>query len=360
MGVLDRALTAARGEEPDKVPVVLQVYSLVLKRLVGVTEYEYYQNSELQLKAKMAFQERFPEVLNVGMGMLPEYGEFVGPLPTAFGANLEWMSDAPPYVVNYPIKDPEDVDRLVESGIPDPREQGVSVEILSRLEKFMDEFPKELQERYWYVDGNIQAGAYIEGAALTMGYDRFLIWLRLHPKTLHKWLSFATDWYLEYCKAIEEVVGKCKVLWVPDHSPSMVGERQFREFLLPYLNKVFDKYPNALKIWHNEGSVGHMLKAVDEIKADVWHFGPFDDPVQCKRQTHFCLQGNLHPPWLTRNSPKDIEELCKDLILKIAEGGGFWLSTGGGMAPDTPFENIQAILTASDTYGEYPIRSESP
>ena len=359
MNVLERALAAVKGEEPDKVPVVLQVYSLVLKQIVGVTEYKYYQNSRLQLKAKIAFQERFPEVLNVGMGMLPEYGEFVGPIPTAFGADLEWTEDAPPYVVNYPIKNAEDVDRLIESGLPDPRVEGVSAEILRRLEYFTENFPTELKERYWYVDGNIQAGAYIEGAALTMGYDKFLIWLRLHPKTLHRWLGFATDWYLEYCKAIEEVVGRCRILWVPDHSPSMVGEEQFREFLLPYLNKVFDKYPKALKIWHNEGSVGHMLDAVDEIRADVWHFGAFDDPVQCKEKTHFCLQGNLHPPWMARNSPQEIEETCRDLILKIAEGGRFWLSTGGGMAPDTPFENIQAIIKAVDTYGKYPIRRGS-
>jgi len=358
LDVLDRALSAVKGEEPDKVPIVLQVYSLVLKRLVGVTEYEYYQNSQLQIEAKVAFQKRFPELLNAGMGMLPEYAEFVGPIPTAFGASLEWMEDAPPYVSNCPIEDPKDVDRLIERGLPDPREEGVSVEILRRLEYFTKNFPPELKETYWYVDGYVQAGAYLEGAALTMGYDNFLLWLRLHPLSLHKWLNFATDWYLEYCKAIEEVVGECRMLWVPDHSPSMMGEEQFREFLLPYLNKVFDRYPKALKIWHNEGSVGHMLDAIDEINADVWHFGPFDIPRDCKEKTHFCLQGNIHPPWLASNTPSEIERACRSLIDETAVGGRFWLSTGGGMAPDTPFENIESIIKAVDDYGTYPIRGD--
>jgi uroporphyrinogen-III decarboxylase len=349
MSIWDRAVLVALGKKEDEIPIVLQAYSLVLKRFANVKEYEYYHNVKLQLEAKIAFQKRFPEVINIGMGTFPEHGEFVGPIPTAFGGELKWMEDSPPYVIE-PIKKPEDVDKIVEAGIPESN-AGVASEILKMLEYFYEWFPKDIREEYGYVDGVLCPGACVEGAALAMGYDKFFIWMRLYPDVVHKWLRIATDWYLKYCEAMEEIVGKCKVLWIPDHTPHMVNKEQFNEFVLPYLNKVFGKYKGALRIWHNEGKVGNKLRDIDKIDAEVWHFGPFDDVTQVRAKTHFCLQGNLHPPYFAKYSIKEIEEKCKELIMNIGIGK-FWLSTGGGMAPGTPFRNIDAMIKFAKKYTE--------
>jgi uroporphyrinogen-III decarboxylase len=345
MSIWDRAVSAALGEKTDEIPVVLMVYAPVLKEFVGVKEYEYYHSAELQVEAKVAFQRRFPKVINIGMGTFPEHGEFVGPIPTAFGGKLRWMEDQPPYVEEYLIKSPEDVDRIAESGLPDS-DAGVAQEVLKMLEYFSERFPRDLRDEYGYVDGVVCPGACIEGAALSMGYDKFLTWMYRHPDALHKWLKISTDWYLEYCKAIEEVVGDCKVLWVADHTSYMVGKNKFLEFILPYINKVFNNYKKAFRIWHNEGKVGHILAEVNKINAEVWQFGPYDDVVQCRNKTHFCLQGNLHPPNLLKHTPKEVEEECHELIKELWPSK-FWLSTGGGMSPGTPFQNIDAIVKAA-------------
>jgi len=356
MEVLERILSVVRGEEPDKVPVVLLCYGLVLKSIYGVKEIEYYQNVKLQLDSKIEFIKMFPEILNMQMGTYPEYGEFVGPIPTAFGGKLGWHEDDPPYVAEPPIKTPEDVDRLAAQGVPDPRIVGVTQEILRRLDYFIEHFPKDLREKYGYIDGNLYPGLCVEGAALSMGYDKFLIWLRLHPDVIHKWLRLATDFYLKYCDALEEKVGKCKFLFIPDHMASMVSKKQFEEFILPYLNKVFNRYKGAIRIWHNEGYVGYMLDAVDKIDAEVWHLGPKENLIEVKEKTHFVMCGNLHPPHVVKSTPQQIEEECRDLILKAAPGGRFFLSTGGGMAPGTTAWQIRAFIRAADKYGVYPIR----
>jgi len=353
--ILERMLKAVRGEEPDKVPVVLQVYALVLKGVHGISEYEYYHNVDLQLEAKIEFLRMFPEVFNLPMGVLPEYGEFIGPIPTAFGGKMGWPEDDPPYVAEYPIKSPEDVDRLVEAGIPDPREEGITREILRRLEHFIKKFPRDLRETHGYLDGNLFPGALVEGAALSMGYDKFLIWMRRYPDVIHKWLRHATEFYLRYCEAIEEIVGKCKILFLADHMASMVGRDHFNEFILPYLNRVFDRYHKALRIWHNEGRCGHMLDAIDKLNADVWQCGPKDDVLEIKEKTHFTVCGNIHPPSILKMTPKKLEEECRDLILKAASGGRFWLGTGGGMAPGTSPWHIRAFVRAVEKYGVYPI-----
>lgn len=350
MSVWDRAVEVALGRNKSEIPVVLLAYGLVLKNHGPMKEYEYYQNIKLQLDAKVAFQHRFPEVLNIGIGAYPEYGEFVGPIPTAFGGKLAWLDDAPPYISEYPIKNPEDVDRLAEAGVPESH-AGIASQFLEKLEYFHRWFPMELREKYSYLDGVVYPGLCVEGAALAMGYDTFLLWMRLHPDVVHKWLRLASDWYLKYCEAIEDVVGKCKILWIPDHTASMVGRSHFKEFILPYLNKIFNVYSSAFRIWHNEGKVEHMLDEIDRINAEVWHFGAFDSPIKC-RKTHFCLQGNLHPPLFKKFTLRDVEQKCSELVEKVGVGR-FWLSTGGGIAPNTPFRNIDAMIKIANKLSKY-------
>jgi len=343
----EEAVAIARGKESGIVPVVLHIYGMVLKRFGGVKEYDYYQNVKLQLESRIAFQHRFPEVLNI-MGGFPEYMEGNGPIPTAFGGEVRWMDDAPPYVSNYPIRVPEDVDKIIEAGLPDAG-AGVASEVLRRIEYFYEWFPKDLREKYGYVDGVICTGGCVEGAALSMGYDKFFTWMRKCPDVLHKWLTFSTDWQLKYCKAIEEIVGSCKLLFIPDHVPHMTGKEQFREFVLPYLNKILGQYKSALRLWHNEGGTGHMLEEVDNIDAEIWHFGPSENIPKCIEKTHFCLMGNIHPPDFAKMSPEQVSTACEDIISK-AGAKRLWLSTGGGMSPGTPFKNIDAMVSIAKKY----------
>lgn len=121
---------------------------------------------------------------------------------------------------------------------------------------------------------------------------------------------------------------------------------------------IFRRYTKAVKIWHNEGCVKHMLDSVDKVEADVWHFGASDPPARCKSETHFCLMENIHPPSFTRKTVRQVEEGCRRLISEVAYGGGFWLSTGGGMTSDTPLRSVEAMIRTAYEYGRYPERLE--
>lgn len=362
MDIVDRALTSAKHKEPDKVPFVLLIYGLRLKEFFGITEYEYYQNFNYQLQAKLAFIKRFPEVLLCwsSMSTLPEGGYEIGAVATAFGGKMEWMKDAPPWVKEPAIKSIEDIDKICSQDIPDPRKQGVSVRLIEGLKYFNDWFPLDVRRKYCYIDGNVgPSSLFIEGAALAIGYDKWLTWLYMHPKELKKFHEVATKWYIEFTEALSEIVEEPRFIFVPDHSPSFVNKEQFKEFILPYFNEFFGKYKKVLKndglrIWHNEGRVGHMLEEVDKIDAEVWQFGASEDLNEVKNKTHFCLMGNLDPPSiLLKGSPEEVYNETVKIIKKIGEGGGLWISSGGGVAPKTPFKNLEAIIKAINEHGKY-------
>jgi uroporphyrinogen-III decarboxylase len=345
MSLWEKVVDVALGKNKEEIPVVLWAYSLVLKRFEQVTERKYYEDVKVQLRSILAFQKRFPEIVNIHT--YPSAGEGVCAISNAFGGKIIWMENSPPYADTI-IKEPEDVDKLASVGIPEAN-VGIAGDLLKKLEYFYDWLPKDLRENYGYLDGVVYAPICVEGAAIAMGYDKFFIWMRLYPDVVHKWLNITTEWYLRYCKAIEDIVGKCKFLIIPDHSPHMVNKEQFNEFVLPYLNKVFGKYKGALRLWHNEGKVGNKLEDIDKIDAEIWHFGPFDDETIVRAKTHFCLMGNIHPPEFEKCSPKEVDIKCKKLIEKVGIGK-FWLSTGGGLAPNTPFKNIDALIASAKKY----------
>ncbi|GBC74976.1 hypothetical protein HRbin06_00284 [archaeon HR06] len=64
--------------------------------------------------------------------------------------------------------------------------------------------------------------------------------------------------------------------------------------------------------------------------------------------------GNLHPPGiLLKGKPEEVYQETVRIIKMAGEGGGLWISSGGGMAPNTPFENIDAIIKAIEDHGRY-------
>ncbi|MEM4312064.1 MAG: uroporphyrinogen decarboxylase family protein [Nitrososphaerales archaeon] len=361
MDPVERALIAAKHEEPDKVPFVPAPYSLLFKDFIGVKEVDYYSSWKYQIEGKVAFLKRFPEALLPWsyISVMPEGGE-MGVIATAFGGRITWMADAPAWVSYTPVNSPEDVDRLLENGIPDPRKVGESAHLLKGMKYFKDWFPLDVRRKYQYVEGNVGLGNPLaEGAALAMGYDKYLIWVFQSPKELHKFMDLCTEFYIEYVETHAEIVGEPKFYLLMDHMPSFVNAKQFEEFILPYFNRVLDKYSSVLKegglrIWHNEGRVSHMYEAIDKIHAEVWHFGGFEDISLAKKKTHFCLMGNLHPPGvLLKGSSKDVYDETVKIIKLAGERGGLWISSGGGVAPQTPLENFEAIIKAIDDYGKY-------
>lgn len=56
---------------------------------------------------------------------------------------------------------------------------------------------------------------------------------------------------------------------------------------------------------------------------------------------------------LWRGTPALVEEQAREAIEILAPGGGLILGPGCAMAPDTPAENVHALIEAARKYGRY-------
>jgi len=340
-------------KQPKQVPVVVWGSAPFLTRMAGIKEKEYYLNPQLKVQVQISFQRDFPDIL-MFPGIWADFGSVVE--PSAFGCEVVWFEQDAPYV-KPAVENVKDIAKLK---LPDPEKSGLMPKALEQYTYMWDHVDKELIRDYGYLDGVAYCLGPIETSALIMGYDKFFIQLYDNPDLIHKLLNLVTEGLLIWLKAQQEINGEIKRLFVGDHMPTQLSSSHFEEFCLPYLSKIYQNFPRAVKLYHNEGNVSHILTRIPEIGADIFHFGiatkfnkvspSLEDLKRAKRKIgeKICLMGNLDPlgELLNVDSEK-VLALCKERIRYGAHGGGYFLSSGGGMAPGTPKENIQAMVEAT-------------
>lgn len=337
-------LDAVNHMEPSRIPVAFWgPISPSLMSFMGVGAKSYYLDAEVKLKTQLDFLNMFPEAIGVP-GIWPEFGSVA--LPSAMGCEVIWLDDDAP-VARPMLTDINDVLKLKS---PDPGQAGfLSVE-LQQWEYFWRHTDKRFIDEYGYLDGAAYTLGPVEAAGLMRGYTDFFVDLYLHPKLIHQLLEINTETIIKYLKATEKINGKIKRLAVADHIPTQISPEHVKEFWLPYLSAIYKEFHYAeIRLWHNEGSCRHILPLLRELGANVWHFGD-DSVAEAKKSVGdcFCLMGNLHPVHILANGDyTTVFNAAVDIIKAGSQGGGLWLSSGGGMAPGTPKENIQAIIDAS-------------
>jgi len=84
-----------------------------------------------------------------------------------------------------------------------------------------------------------------------------------------------TETLLEWLRFYEQHQGvKFTRGCLSDHFPTMVSPVHFKEFCLPYMQEIFSECPSkAVKIYHNDGGIEHLLNLLPHIGFDILHSG---------------------------------------------------------------------------------------
>jgi uroporphyrinogen decarboxylase len=71
------------------------------------------------------------------------------------------------------------------------------------------------------------------------------------------------------------------------------------------------------------------------------------------------FSGNLSPTLLATGKRSEIKSYAKELIRKLAPGGGYIFSSGHSINPAIPPKNYELMQNIRQKYGIYPIRTNS-
>lgn len=339
MTALERCLAVLNGELPDCVPVVQQNYLFSI-RYGGHRMADVIRNGHLLADCLIKTCEDFG------------YDGLTVDLDTAasaeiLGCRIQFREDEPAIVAKPIMTALADVDCLKLPRDKMPGRSKTYVDCVARLvEKigdqklvcaFCDQGPFSL-------------------AALVRGVEDFLLDLT-DPESkllIHR--------LLEICSQVTEMFGKllieagAHVVLFGDSlaSPDVVSPAIYREFILPYEQKVVSRLKGKGSFigLHICGNVTAILTDMAKTGADLLDI---DYKTDLHRVAETCkgitIRGPLDPSGvLCLGTPDLVKAKSKEAIDILGKKGRLLLSSGCDMSPNTPAENVQAVTSAAHDF----------
>ena len=262
--------------------------------------------------------------------------------PEAFGAEAVFADMEVPTVTGRLVDNEADVARLLVPAVGAGRTP-VYIETVRRLSARAGGLP-------------VLAGMMgpFTLAARLRGIGEALVDTIDRPVLMHALLAKATDFLLAYARAFK-AAGADGVI-VADPVAGLMSPRALAEFSSAYIRRLVEAVGDDTFeiIVHNCGARLAHLPALWESGAKVFHFGqPMDlAAALAEAPPGVVLSGNLDPSAVfVRATPEAVREQTVGLLRAMDRApGGFVISSGCDLPPNTPLANIEAFYQAVRGY----------
>jgi len=329
---------AAHGGEFDAPPVALIVDSPWIPGYLGISTLDYLTVPEVWLEANLRMEREFADVI-----FLPGFWIEVGMCaePSALGCKVSLYPNKTP-VAHPMISGIEEAGRITE---PNPLVDGFMPMILNyyrRLEPRINDAG--------HVVRMVAARGPLTVATHLMGVSNFLLGMKLDPDATHRLLRTTASLVKNWLHAQADAIRQAEGILVLDDIAGFMSPKDYREFAHPYLKEVFDAFPGAVKMFHNDTNNPACYEFYRELGIHVLNFTHLQ-PLSKVRELvgpDICLLGNVPPlDVLTKGTPEQVRESAVECLRRYGSRKGLILSAGGGTSPGTPGANIRALVQSA-------------
>lgn len=332
MKPIERILTAARVMPglPDCVPTIPLILNAAA-RVYGVKMSEYQKNGEIRAKAQIAGQKLYGhDGVTSGTDLCHE--------AEAMGSKIRFPEDTLCSVEEHVLKTYEDIDKLE---VPDPKKAARMPEMLKCLGILRKEVGDEV------VVIGVGVGPFTILGQLR-GLETLLTDIKKNPDWVKKATDITTEVGITYGKAQLEAGAHVIVTLEPMSDALILSTEQFDEFVLPGLKKYSEAFKEAGGIWlpYMAGDTTPVLERFVDIGAPTLGVDWFVDLADAKKRIgdKLLLFGNIRPLLILYGTPEEVAKEAEECIEKAGKGGGFCLSSGCEVPPESPPANIKAIV----------------
>ena len=330
MNALERVARRLRGKPVDRRPN-FDIYMQRAAHEVARPLSRYYLDHRVLVEANLAVLDRFsPDIVQAISDPYREASDL--------GLEVEWPEDALPLRRAILLASPGDAARLRPVAPEDGRRMSDRLDAV-RL----------LRERVW---DSVPVMGWVEGAfalaSVLRGDTNLLLDLHDRPEWLKQLLELLVEVEIAFARA--QVAAGAHVVGLGDSMGSLVSARQYRDFVLPYEQRVFAavKAAGAIPRLHICGNTRHLLAEMANSGAEIvdldWMvdlgaaaaaFGP-DGPAPC---------GNFDPvAVMLQGTPETVDGAVRACA---AAAGPRHFSAAGCEVPDgTPDANPLAHARA--------------
>ncbi|MBF0469152.1 MAG: uroporphyrinogen decarboxylase family protein [Desulfamplus sp.] len=336
MNSLERVLAAVKFNDSDQVPVIAQVFGHAAL-IGGILLDEYIQDGDLLARCQLKALERYRydavfSVMDVNVET------------EALGSVLEYRKNQYAIIKKYALSKEgwqNDENNLV---IPDPEQAGRMPEMLKAVEILKNNLKNEV-----LIVGCVLGPLTL--ATQLLGMETALFMAMDEPDRFARLLDFTTGVVTRFGVAQIKAGAHLPIVFDPSASPAVVPHQFFREFELPRLAKLFAAFKNAgsLANWlHIAGPVDSILPYYPGAGVNIANFDYCVTPeTAMAKLSQLCLDGNIKPLSFVVSEPADIKAASAVLLKAFSGRGGFILSSGCEIPPESRPENVTAMVMAA-------------
>ena len=341
MNSIERTLRTLTFQPVDRVPVDLHNF-MVTPRFLGVTDYaEFFRDGEAMAEAQIKAWERYGhDVVMVENG--------TAALAEACGVQVEYLKDSAPVAKTPAISSLDEVDKLE---VPDPYKDPLLSELLKTTRIVVEEIGDRV-----FVMGRADQGPFSLACEIR-GMSAFLLDLALGKKLdkIHQLLDFCRSVSERYVIAQIEQGAHATSIGDSPSGPDVISPKYYREFAYPYVKDLVCniKKKDIILAYHICGNSTPIIEDMVSTGSAILEIDQKADQQASKAAAagKATLLGPIDPSEVMANgTPELVMEKCNEALENLSPGGGFILGPGCALPPNTPDENIDAMIEAAKKF----------
>lgn len=342
MSRIERVKTVLAGGIPDRIPVILHNF-LVAAREAGVTMAQFRSSADVMAKVFIDACIKYDTD-----GILVDVDTAL--LASACGADVLYPENIAAVTVD---KQPRCIEQIIDDLA------SVDLRRSDRIQIYLEAIHKL---SIWcnandvFLRANADQGPFSLGCLL-VGMNDFLISLvdEDEEENLMNLMEQTSRIALQMHHLCYEAGGHCTSYGNSSEGCSVVSPAVFRQFAKPFeirLNKAL-KEAGIPTICHICGWTDPLLADFAETGCPAYEFDGRTDIHKAKEIGfgHYIVSGNVDPVLFTSGTPEQITAASRELLDLYRGQGGLLLGAGCALGPNTPSENIHAIVNAAKMYG---------
>jgi hypothetical protein len=345
-------------EAEDRTPVLLEVNNEYLLPKLGVGFPDYYDDADFQfyyqlLKWKWLLEQLEDDrLVDEDLEVCADFDGIT--IAGIFDMNhILWGSNRPPYAVPW-IDTVRDVAGLK---LPHPTDNmgGYELTRMEELQFLTNKFHVRLQGEpiVARVGAGRRKGPF--ATALDMAGEQILEWPDEEPNALHDLMAMITEIYIDYERLTRQLAeAQMEDICLVQDGAELLSPEAYRDFVLPYSIQIYEAFPGQRHL-HLSGDINELLEILrDEEITQLSGYGPQVDNDWLAEALggKTTVGGNVDPELLLAGTEDEVKHAAWQVLEAFAELGGLVLGSGGPVLPDTPVENMNALVYASDEFAE--------
>ena len=329
-----RFFAALQGTSLDRVPVFPLLMFLAIDR-AGINYREFATNGLALADAQLQAQQRF------GFDAVTACSDAFR-ISADLGGEMAFPLNNPPYLTQPLVTTLADVDRL---GHPDPT--------CGR----MGDRVRAVEAMVRGANGSVAVLGWVDmpfaEACSLCGVTEMMLLLVDEPLLAHRLLDELTIRIIGF--ALAQVSVGADMIGAGDAAASLLSTAMFREFALPYEQRVCNAIhqANCLVKLHMCGDSRHLLEDLATCGADLFnvdHMVPLEEAKRVYTTHGKAYKGNMNP---VADIMQATPDACRQQALRclsIAEGSRYMLSGGCEIPAETPDDVFHAFCEAPQLY----------